>query len=167
MAANIYSFRLPAYSEIPDVGLYLEQVVKYINTCLSPLGCMEITPSMVSNYVKQGYIERPVKKQYSAKQIAYLIVIAIIKTVLSMENIVTLFELQRKEYAHEIAYDYFCKEFEAVLRSIFSENAENANPVKGLSEEKKMLHSVIIGAAHIVYLNDCFDRRKQAAIAQQ
>ena len=54
MIAQISEFRMPRYREIPDVGLYLDQTVKYMNRYLAPLGCMEITTSMVSNYVRRG-----------------------------------------------------------------------------------------------------------------
>jgi len=50
-------FRMPRYAEIPDVGLYLEQVVKYVNDKLEIFN-LPITTSMISNYVKKGYIER-------------------------------------------------------------------------------------------------------------
>ena len=53
MIEAIEGFRLPRYAQIPDVGLYLEQVVRYVNTHLAPLGEPELTISMVSNYVKQ------------------------------------------------------------------------------------------------------------------
>ena len=96
MIAQISEFRMPRYREIPDVGLYLDQTVKYMNRYLAPLGCMEITTSMVSNYVKKGYIVSPVRKQYSAEQIAYLLFIAVAKSALSMENITRLFQMQRK-----------------------------------------------------------------------
>ncbi|RAZ93817.1 hypothetical protein DK853_38335, partial [Klebsiella oxytoca] len=79
-------------------GLYLEQVVKYINGVLGGLGCQEITSSMVSNYVKKGYIANPVKKQYYAEQIAYLFFLSVAKNVLPMDNIETLFEMQRRTY---------------------------------------------------------------------
>ena len=72
LADSIREFHLPRYDQIPDVGLYLEQTTKYINGYLAPLGCMELTASMVSNYVKKGLIPAPVKKQYSAQHIAYL-----------------------------------------------------------------------------------------------
>ena len=49
ISAELGDFRLPRYHEIPDVGLYLDQTVKYINRYLEPLGCMELTASMVSN----------------------------------------------------------------------------------------------------------------------
>lgn len=42
MIAQISEFRMPRYREIPDVGLYLDQTVKYMNRYLAPLGCMEI-----------------------------------------------------------------------------------------------------------------------------
>ena len=61
MAESIRGFRLPRYDAIPTRGLYLEQTIKYINSYLAPLGCMELTGSMVSNYVKKGLIPAPVK----------------------------------------------------------------------------------------------------------
>ena len=85
MKFSARDYRMPRYKEIPNVGLYLEQTVKYINECLAPIE-ISITPSMLSNYVKKGYIDRPVKKQYYADQIAYAIYIVIIKQVLSMDN---------------------------------------------------------------------------------
>ena len=46
MAESIRGLRLPRYAEIPTVGLYLEQTIKYINSYLAPLGCLELTGSM-------------------------------------------------------------------------------------------------------------------------
>ena len=64
MDAALPDIRLPRYREIPDVGLYLEQVTKYVSDSLAPLGQGTVTGSMVSNYVKKGLIRNPVKKQY-------------------------------------------------------------------------------------------------------
>ena len=63
LANSMSSFHLPRYAELPNVGLYLEQTTTYINDCLLPLGCMEITASMVSNYVKKGFVANPIKKR--------------------------------------------------------------------------------------------------------
>ena len=87
MAGSIRGFRLPRYAEIPSVGLYLEQTIKYINSFLAPLGCLELTGSMISNYVKKGLIPAPVKKQYFPEQIGYLFFVALAKNLTSMENI--------------------------------------------------------------------------------
>ena len=152
---------MPRYSEIPDVGLFLEQTVKYINSYLSPLGCIEITPSMVSNYVKKGYISNPTKKQYNAQQIASLFFIAVVKNVISMDNIQILFKLQQEQYTSQIAYDYFCNELENTLLYIF----EHTNTLKvdntNLAPAKKMLQSVIFAVAHIIYLSNCFEEMKE------
>ena len=43
ITADIAAFRLPRYAQIPEVGLYLEQVVRYINARLAPLGEPELT----------------------------------------------------------------------------------------------------------------------------
>lgn len=157
MCANISDFYMPRYKEIPNVGLYLEQTTRYINSFLKPLGCLEITSSMISNYVKKGYISSPVKKQYYADQIAYLFFIAIVKNVLSMENIGKLFEMQKQTYSTEVAYDYFCQELENMLLYIFDlkNTVEEVGNKAGV--EKKMLRSTIIAVANIIYLSNCFD----------
>ena len=88
-------FSLPRYSDIPQVGLYLDQTVQYVNDQFRTFCGVELTPSMVSNYVKKGILSHPVRKKYSRDQISNLMYIVVTKTVLSMENIDTLFKMQR------------------------------------------------------------------------
>ena len=162
MSACIEQFRMPRYREIPDVGLYLDQTVKYVNRYLAPLGCMEITSSMVSNYVKKGYISNPVHKQYDADQIAYLFFISIAKSVLSMDNIARLFDMQKKMYSAEIAYDFFCAELENMLQYIFGlkDRVDEVGTPSDKSETKNMLRSTIIAVTHIIYLSSRFETIK-------
>ena len=156
MADSIAKFHLPRYKEVPNMGLYLEQVVRYINSVLEPLGYIEITNSMISNYVKKGLVASPVKKQYNANQIIHLIVIAILKNVVTLENINELFFRQVKVYTDEVAYDYFCQELENILQFQFGlkESVEDVGIT--FSFEKKMLRSAIIAVSHMIYLNSCF-----------
>ena len=162
MSVAIENFRLPRYREIPDVGLYLDQTVKYVNRYLAPLGCMEITSSMVSNYVKQGYISNPVRKQYDADQIAYLFFISVAKSVLSMENIGRLFDMQKAAYTAEIAYDYFCMELENMLQYTFGlkDALQEVGTPEDRSEAKIMLRSTIIAVTQIIYLSNRFETMK-------
>ena len=148
----IKDFSLPRYNDIPNVGRYLEQGVKYISEYLSPLGSFSLTGSMVSNYVKKGLVENPVKKQYDRKQIASLIFIAVAKNVLSMDDILLLFKMQEKTYEPKRAYDYFCNELENVLGYVFG--------LKGIetigsdsNDTKTMLRNTIIAVAYKVYLD--------------
>lgn len=156
IAASISHFRLPLYHEIPDVGLYLEQTAKYISDYLSPLQDTPVTGSMISNYVKKGLIPSPVRKQYNREQIAQLIFIAVAKMVMSMDDLHLMLSIQRQTYSSEIAYNYFCKEFENMLRCIFSR--ENAVDVSAADspDEKIMLRNMIIAVAHKVYLDKLF-----------
>ncbi len=157
MNSNISEFHMPRYQELPDVGLYLDQVVRYINNVLERLGCQEITASMVSNYVKKGYIDSPVKKQYYAEHMAYLFFIAIAKNVLSMENIGRLFAMQKRTHDTRTAYDYFCQELENMLQYIFGVKDELEDVGTTASPEKKILRCAITAMSHIIYLGHCFE----------
>ncbi len=159
-AAN---FHLPRYAEIPNVGLYLEQVTQYINGYLEKVDCAEITISMVSNYVKKGVIPPPQKKQYHVDQIIYLIFISIVKNVLPLESIVKLFDMQRELYSLPIAYDYFCCELENMLAYVFGlkEAPEENLGVTSKTEEKELLRSVIVSATHSLYISAYFAEFKK------
>lgn len=156
-AKRIEGFRLPRYKELPDMGLYLEQVTKYINGIIATLGCNELTPSMVSNYVKKGVISAPVKKQYYAEQIAYLLFISVGKNVLSMENIARLFEHQKKIYDTETAYDYFCVELENMLFHIAG--LKDSVDSIGITNTaiKEMLRCVIVSISNMIFVSNCFE----------
>ncbi len=169
MPACIEEFRMPRYREIPDVGLYLDQTVKYVNRYLAPLGCMEITSSMVSNYVKKGYISNPVRKQYDADQIAYLFFITVAKSVLAMENIAQLFDMQKKAYSADVAYDFFCMELENMLQYTFGlkETLASVGTPEDRSEAKVMLRSTITAVTHIIYLSSRFDVMRADAPQEQ
>ena len=120
------TFTLPDYDQIPNVGLYLEQVTKYLNEYLEPLGCTPLTGSMISNYVKKGLVKNPVKKQYDREHIARLLVIAVSKTVLSLE------EIQQLLAGHpegQQGYETFCATLLGQLEEVFEK------PPRGLLPE--------------------------------
>lgn len=162
MADTIRGFRLPRYAEIPNVGLYLEQTVKYINGFLAPLGCLELTGSMVSNYVKKGLVPAPVKKLYYPDQICYLFFVAFAKNLVSMEDIALLIDMQNNSYTLPIAYDYFCGEMENNLYFDFGlkDTVEFLGETE--SDEKMLLRNLIASAANVIYMNACFRELRQA-----
>ena len=153
---SVNGFRLPRYHEIPDVGLYLEQVSKYIADSLRPLDDLAITGSMISNYVKRGLVSNPIKKQYNREQIAYLIYVAVVKTVLSMDDIRLTMLIQQRSYASSVAYNYFCDEFENILKYIFGIEDYAQDTSEATSAEKVMLRNTIITATHKIYLDKLF-----------
>ena len=123
---------------------------------LAPLGCIEITGSMVRNYVKKGLVANPVQKRYYANQIAYLISVFILKSVMPLENIQALFFMQKKVYSDQVAYDYLCMELENVLQYHYGLKPEIEHIGRTNSVEKQMLRSAIIAVCNVIYLNGCF-----------
>ncbi len=153
---TVVGFHLPRYQEIPNVGLYLEQTTKYIEDYLEPFQDITLTGSMISNYVKKGLISNPVRKQYYRDQIAYLIFIAYAKSVLSLDNIHMLVEMQKQTYGNQRAYDYFCAELENILFFVFNVKDTIEDVGVDISDEKLMLRNTIITICHKLYLDQCF-----------
>ena len=161
LAREMSVFCLPRYAQLPDMGLYLEQTVQYVNQCLAPLGCMEITGSMVRNYVKMDLIANPVNKRYHADQIAHIICVTLLKHVMELDYIGRFFAMQKKVYTDQVAYDYFCTELENILFHRFGlkEDIEDVGVTQSL--EKEMLRSAITAVSHIIYINACLNKLEQ------
>ena len=154
-------FRLPRYNEIPNVGLYLDQVTKYIDDYLSPIA-QPLTSSMISNYVKKKIIDNPIKKQYYREQIIYLFFIAMAKSVLSLEDIKLMIHMQKMTYSGEEAYNYFVHELENTLKIVFSGSNDFKDVGEQKSSEKTMLRNTVIAISHKVYLDVCFAQAREA-----
>ena len=88
---KIIKHHLPRWNELPEIDLYLDQVVNYLEKYLGILSSNDddkiITKTMINNYVKQGIMPAPEKKKYGKTHIAYLMVICILKQVYSIGDI--------------------------------------------------------------------------------
>ena len=146
------NFHLPTYKEIPAVGLYLDQVSKYINDGLKDIpGCV-ITNSMIANYVKHKLITNPVKKQYGRDQIAYLIFIVLTKNTLSLEDVHDLFDLQNNVSTAEEAYSFFADVFETNLHEIFT--YEQLKSADNTTWRRKLMSNIVLSSVQRIYLNE-------------
>ena len=152
LRSTIEDFALPRYEQIPDIGLYLEQITKYISEYAEALGQPPLTGSMVSNYVKKGIIKSPVKKQYDRDQIAHLMFITLAKSILSLDDLQKYILLQQQTYAVSVAYDYFCRELEAALHVVFDPSSQETRISPASSAEKTILRNIVITIAHKIYL---------------
>ena len=159
---SIQDFSLPPYEQIPDVGLYLDQVTKYINGYLQSLGDYALTASMISNYVKKGLLSSPVKKQYNREQIAYLFFIAVAKTVLSLDALTGFIEVQKRSYPLQTAYEYFSRQMVSMLRLNFELSDEPYVGEAETTDEKRLFCSCISAVTQKIYLEKCL-----SAIAEE
>lgn len=84
----------PAWEELPGIPLYMDQVILYLGESLELFqreGSSLLTSSMINNYVKTGLIPHPDKKKYTKEHLAGLMAVCMLKQVLPIQDIKTLF----------------------------------------------------------------------------
>jgi len=118
------NFYIPRWEELPEMELYSEQVIKYLEDYLEPFHADQseklITKAMVNNYVKHGILKPPVKKRYNKSHIAYLFVISLMKQVYSINDIKILIRLALGIAPIEVSFNEFCNVMEESIECIFA-----------------------------------------------
>lgn len=121
-AEQIKQTKLPRWEELPELELYMDQVITLVDRYLAPLLVAKkeylLSSAMVNNYVKHKLIPAPVKKRYNRNHLAYLIAITLLKQVLAIPDIKELIELQLEKEAPQAVYNYFCLRQEEALTHI-------------------------------------------------
>lgn len=87
LSASLGSYKTENWSQFPAIDLYMDQVVTYLERLLNIFGdtsdsSKTITSSMVNNYVKEGYLKRPVNKKYDRVHLVSLYIMSMLKPVL-------------------------------------------------------------------------------------
>lgn len=153
-----YECRLPRWDELPDIELYMDQVItlmgKYFGW-LSPQDESVLTSSMINNYVKIGIIPAPIKKKYSRTHLFRLIIICVMKRVLPINDIAALIETLLETRTEDEVLDIFTSRYEeecfntmSLLESSLEQNAEE--------ESKAALSLSVVQAAAIAGGNILF-----------
>lgn len=165
----IKEFHIPRWKELPDINLYLDQVVTLINSCLSPYIFFNddskkdksdlLTKTMINNYVKNDTIEAPTKKQYSKIHIAKLFVICVLKQVYSMQDINDLISISLIDTKIDVAYDKFCNLFEEALLCTYTR--KDFIDKHSSRDNLYLLKSVLLSCSYKIYVeNIILDRTK-------
>ena len=129
------TFSYPKWEELPNIDLYLDQVLLYVNQVCAPSFSQKekgLTASMVNNYVKHGYISKPEKKKYQRKQIARLIAITTLKSVFSIQEIAQTLNTLHTDTNSEELYNAFV--------DYMNEGIDPANPIIQASCQTVKLH---------------------------
>ena len=109
---EIARFSPVQWDQIPDLGLYMDQVITFITRLYEPLYGETtkgyLSAPMINNYVKNKLIPRPVGKKYNRMQIAMLIMIVALKRVCTMEDIHSMLSFE-EEADVENLYALFCE----------------------------------------------------------
>ena len=154
-------FHVPTWNELPNIELYLDQVVNLVNSCLSTVILnindekkenQLLTKTMINNYVKNNLIEPPIKKKYSKLQVAKLFVICVLKQVYSMNDIKTLIHIALNESDASNAYNKFCRLFEESLYCTYAR--KDFIDKNSSSDNLYLLKSVLLSCSYKIYVRN-------------
>ncbi len=106
--------RPAAWDDLPDLSLYMDQVIGYMSRQLIRYGEEErLTPAMVNNYIKDGHLPRAEGKRYTRTHLAYLTAICAMKQVLPVRDAGLL--VNHAAGDPQAMYALFRKELDAAL----------------------------------------------------
>ena len=137
------TFSYPKWAEIPNIDLYLDQVLLYVNQVYAPISPDKdkgLTASMVNNYVKHGYLTKPDKKKYQRQQIARLIAITSLKSVFSIQEIAQTLILSKLKASSDQLYDAFV--------DYMNQGIDPANPIIQTSCQTVKLYHQTLALIH-------------------
>ena len=113
----ITDYHLPDWNAIPDLGLYMDQVIvlleQYLSFIPAPTGMKErfVTSSTINNYVRLKIMPAPVKRKYHRVHIAYLIMILTMKQSLSISDVQKVIPPDSSEEEVRAVYQDYSEKF--------------------------------------------------------
>jgi hypothetical protein len=106
------------WNRLPDLYLYMDQVVSYLPRQLISFGeGDQITSAMVNNYSKEGLFPRAVGKKYTREHLAYLTAVCALKQVLSVREMRMLLSVSGRGMGGEQFYARFLQVLDRALGS--------------------------------------------------
>ncbi len=137
---------LPRWHDLPEIDLYIDQVVTLIERYCKPLISHSdekvLTKSMVNNYVKWQLIDSPVKKQYTRKHIAYLIVITMLKQIITINEIRIAIDQYVSSLGEKEAYNSFVEIQEQVICSMAKNFIEKGSLSLSFERDEERLYPI-------------------------
>ena len=109
--------RPAAWEELPDIALYMDQLISYMPRQLIHFDDSEsLTSAMVNNYIKDGLVPRADGKRYGPVHLGYLTAVCALKKVLPVRDIGALLSAgQQTGKDNETLYHYFCAALDRAL----------------------------------------------------
>lgn len=109
---------LPRWEELPDLELYMDQILSLIGRYIPSGEAKGLTASMVNNYVKQKVLPPPVNKRYGRGHIAALLMLCTLKSVMPISAIQQLFQSRGGAEGLQQLYSGFRELYSQVNRAV-------------------------------------------------
>ncbi|MEG1929785.1 MAG: DUF1836 domain-containing protein [Anaerovorax sp.] len=121
------------WDQMPDIDLYMDQVLEYmVRQHIGLEGKESLTSAMVNNYIKRGLLPRAHGKKYDREHIAYLTAICLFKQILSVDDTDAMLKVQLKNHKIDEFYNQYCH----ILHEEFNKMADKlAKNRSGQGEE--------------------------------
>lgn len=105
------------WEELPDLALYMDQIISYMPRQLIHFDQGEaLTSAMVNNYIKDGLVPRAEGKRYGPVHLGYLTAVCALKKVLSVRSTGALIAAgQARSSSPQQLYGYFCRALDQAL----------------------------------------------------
>ncbi len=108
--------RPDGWDDLPDIPLYMDQVVGYIARQLIHFEEGDsLTSAMINNYIKDGLLPRANGKKYGQEHLAYLTAISAMKQVLSVRGMRALVTIGQEGRDTRQLYDFFCETLDRAM----------------------------------------------------
>ena len=146
-------FRLPQWDELPDMDLYMDQVVMLLQRYLNFLpedekGNAAITASIINNYVRLKIMPPPVKKKYTRVHMAYLIMVCSLKQSVNIPYIQKMLPLGLPETEVRRIYESYVKTHHEVCLAFIQLVRNGAdNVLHGPDAQSEDVERVVYSAA--------------------
>lgn len=157
------NFKTPSYDKLPEIDLYMDQVLTYIKKNLPPFKDSDkdiITASMINNYVKDNVVKNPVDKKYDKDAIASLIMVANLKRILPIQDIKAILV---EPTDVESLYSVYQQNLDLVIQSML--NIEQAltsdESIKKVALELAIEASVKSYFAHMMLSSDQIPQKER------
>ncbi len=146
---------LTDWRDLPRIELYMDQVIAILQEEMRGLWVhaeeAKISASMVNNYVKVKLVPAPLKKRYERQHICALLIVFVLKSVLSMQELAILLPALEKAFEGnwEHLHNCFISNLRnAVEQEVFNESVSDAHEGTHPSEpnteiEKILKHAVL------------------------
>ena len=98
------------WSMIPDIDLYMDQVIAYMkrqHIGLEDENDENLTPAMINNYIKSGLLPRAKGKKYNREHIGYMTFICLLKQILTVSESGVLLSEMMKHKDMQTAYENY------------------------------------------------------------
>ena len=141
--------RPEAWENLPDIELYMDQVVSYLPRQSVGGKTPSMTSAMINNYVKDGLLPRANGKRYRKEHLACLTAIGLLKNVLTVKDMKLLLRSLVQEGEEQTFYETLLSGVDRTFRDV------GADLPPDISEEDLAAVAMSLALCSVAYKTAC------------